>query len=92
MYIVKDDLPENCLHCPHSPKCEVWLQVFDAQNELKLLDIPTPKPMQYAGCKIISMEHYYQPIANRPKWFRKWVLGECRHLCALCNYRKECDI
>jgi len=23
-------------------------------------------------------------------WYRKWVLGECRHYCNMCKFKKEC--
>lgn len=23
-------------------------------------------------------------------WYRKWILGECRHICSLCDYKDEC--
>ncbi len=23
-------------------------------------------------------------------WYRKWVLGECRHFCSTCKFKKDC--
>lgn len=24
------------------------------------------------------------------RWYRKWVLAECRHICAFCKFKKQC--
>lgn len=24
-------------------------------------------------------------------WYRKWVIGECRHICYTCKFKKECQ-
>lgn len=23
-------------------------------------------------------------------WYRKWVLGECRHFCTVCKFKNDC--
>ena len=24
------------------------------------------------------------------RWYRKWIIGECRHFCTTCPYKDEC--
>lgn len=24
------------------------------------------------------------------RWYRKWVLAECRHLCGMCEFKEQC--
>lgn len=24
------------------------------------------------------------------RWYKKWIKGECRHVCRLCEYKSEC--
>lgn len=87
MYIMNEEIPKTCLKCPAHGRCDVWRTIFDDKYEPYFMDVPTPKPMQYACCKIIAV--IPKPIE---RFYKKWIKGECRHICFLCNHRKECDL
>ena len=87
MYIVKDKLPDSCIRCPFQPKCEIWSVIIEQMSDEKFMDFPVPLPTQYPCCKLIN------PLPHGiVKLWRKWIKGECRHICLLCNHRKACDI
>lgn len=86
MYIVKEDLPENCFRCKYNVKCDVWQLIMSDMFEPQFMDYPTPKPKQFKCCKLIVLPTWID------KWYKKWVLKQCRHICLWCRHRKECDL
>lgn len=39
----------------------------------------------YTAYKLVKDIKHYAPI-----WKRKWIKGECRHLCILCQHHETC--
>lgn len=87
MLLVNEELPKNCIHCPHTDKCNVWQLIVDEMDEDMFMDFPTPQPMQYPCCKyIVEIPHWIV------RFYRKWFKGICPHICLWCKHKKECDL
>ena len=89
MYIIMDEPPKTCFECPVRSKCSVWerfLLLPTDIGEVKLEHLEYFKPEHNFFCLLNLVPK------KQEKFYRKWVKGECRHLCLFCKYRKECDI
>jgi hypothetical protein len=46
------------------------------------------KQIHFSERKGYNMKH--KLLSWIVMWYRKWVIGECRHYCNLCKFKKEC--
>ena len=89
MYLVTDDLPKDCFECKFRTKCEVWEKFLNLpfdKGEILMNDLDLLKPRVFTCCKI----HPTTKLVSR--FYFKWVLKRCRHICLFCRYKRHCEI
>lgn len=89
MYIVKDELPKSCFDCPFRSSCSVWEHLLSMPAdiaEIVMEDLDKFKPEMNYSCKLYHVQNRFE------NFYTKWVIGECRHICIFCKYKKECGL
>ena len=90
MYIIDDELPKDCFSCIHRTKCNIWEEFMTLsidEADIRIDTLKYFKPMEHRCCKYVV-----EIPSSLVKFYNKFILMKCPHLCKGCRHKNKCDI